>query len=171
MGLEIKIEHDNDTESPREWENTGTMLCAHRRYTLGDVQIQSGQEGEEWKEDRDVLVELPLYLYDHGGLALSTKSFIGRAHHAEWDSGQLGIIVATRESVVKAGLDPEDLEKIEAVLVGEVATYHSYISGDVFWVSIRDENNDIIESLGGVYGYDYAETCGNEMLEALQPAG
>ena len=32
----IKLVHDHDAESPREWDNLGSMVCAHRRYRLGD---------------------------------------------------------------------------------------------------------------------------------------
>ena len=35
---------------------------------------------------------LPLNLYDHSMLRMSTGSFLGRAQHAEWDSGQVGCI-------------------------------------------------------------------------------
>ena len=40
---------------------------------------------------------LPLYLYDHSGLAMSTESFSGRAPHAEWDSGQVGWIYVSKK--------------------------------------------------------------------------
>ena len=46
-GHTIKIIHDPDIESPRDWDNLGTMACWHRRYTLGDE-----QPSESW----------PLYL-------------------------------------------------------------------------------------------------------------
>ena len=35
----INIYCDLDPENPREWDNFGTMVCKHRRYTLGDIQI------------------------------------------------------------------------------------------------------------------------------------
>ena len=44
---------------------------------------------------------LPLYLYDHSGLAMSTESFSGRAPHAEWDSGQVGWIYVSKEDALK----------------------------------------------------------------------
>lgn len=34
----LKIEHDDSPESPREWDNLGTMVCWHNRYNLGDEQ-------------------------------------------------------------------------------------------------------------------------------------
>lgn len=36
--LTVQIHQDQDPESPREWDNLGTMVCWHRRYNLGDVQ-------------------------------------------------------------------------------------------------------------------------------------
>lgn len=36
--ITIKIERDADAESPREWDNVGTMVCWHSRYNLGDEQ-------------------------------------------------------------------------------------------------------------------------------------
>lgn len=32
----LTIFHDDDAQSPREWDNLGTMVCWHRRYCLGD---------------------------------------------------------------------------------------------------------------------------------------
>lgn len=32
----IKIHTDDNPESPREWDNVGTMVCFHRRHNLGD---------------------------------------------------------------------------------------------------------------------------------------
>ena len=48
----------------------------------------------------DVAV-LPLYLYDHSGLAMSCGSFVGRAQHAEWDSGQVGYIYMDKETALR----------------------------------------------------------------------
>lgn len=33
-----RIVRDENPESPRDWDNLGTMACWHRRHTLGDVQ-------------------------------------------------------------------------------------------------------------------------------------
>ncbi|OPX89466.1 MAG: hypothetical protein A4E53_01543 [Pelotomaculum sp. PtaB.Bin104] len=36
-GKVLKIFHDDcNAESPRDWDNLGTMICFHRRYNLGD---------------------------------------------------------------------------------------------------------------------------------------
>ena len=70
---------------------------------------------------------LPLFLYDHSGLAMSTGSFIGRAVHAEWDSGQVGFIYATEESAEKQFGRKATKEEILADLEGEVKNYDDYL--------------------------------------------
>lgn len=35
-GYHLRIENDEDAESPRRWDNLGTMICEHSRYDLGD---------------------------------------------------------------------------------------------------------------------------------------
>jgi hypothetical protein len=44
----LRIEPDNDSESPREWDNLGTMVCFHNRYNLGDKHNHSA---DSWRED------------------------------------------------------------------------------------------------------------------------
>lgn len=44
---------------------------------------------------------LPLFLYDHSGVSMSTGSFVGRVPHAEWDSGQVGYIYMSKETALK----------------------------------------------------------------------
>ncbi len=169
MELTVKIEQDDCGESPRKWDNMGIMLYGHRRYTLGDIEVSSESEAREWIEENDVLLELPLYLYDHSGITMSTRSFYGRVPqgHARFDSSQVGIIVATREKVLEAGLDPDDLERIEKVLKGEVRTFDTYIRGDVYQISVWDDDL-IVDSLCGLYGHTYAEEEGARMLEACK---
>ncbi|GFD70986.1 hypothetical protein KUL113_04060 [Tenacibaculum sp. KUL113] len=42
--ITIKIERDEDAESPREWDNVGKMVCWHRNYRLGDEQPSGSHE-------------------------------------------------------------------------------------------------------------------------------
>lgn len=37
-GCTIRSGQDDSPESPREWDNVGTMVCWHRHYKLGDEQ-------------------------------------------------------------------------------------------------------------------------------------
>ena len=45
----VTIKPDDYPESPREWDNLGTMACWHSRYTLGDEQPR--MDPDEYLED------------------------------------------------------------------------------------------------------------------------
>ena len=94
MSIIVKVMQDQDAESPRTWGNCSVMACWHRRYNLGDVQPK--QDPEEWIKDNvpKGSVVLPLYLYDHSGISMSTSGFADR-----WDSGQVGIIFMSPEKM------------------------------------------------------------------------
>jgi predicted DNA-binding transcriptional regulator len=147
-----EIYNDTNPESPREWDNVGTMVAFHKRYDLGDdVDIKSDMfnswaELEEYlvKEKKAVIV-LPLYLYDHSGLRMKVGSFQGLLPqgHAEFDSGQVGFIYATAKDIkdnlgIKK-ITKKALKKAEKVLKGEVDTYDQYLMGDVYGYKIVEE--------------------------------
>ena len=174
----IKVEQDDIMESPREWDNLGTMTYWHRGYTLGDVNGEqeyseqddfwfdlagiddNGEEGD-LRRARELAFKkniiLPLYLYDHSGITMSTSSF-----SCQWDSGQVGWIHISLEKVRKEfsckRVSKQMREKIEGYLHNEVKTFDDYITGNVYWFSITREDIDgeeiDIDSCGGYYGSD-----------------
>jgi len=155
--------------SPREWSNLGRMGCVHRRYRLGDEETSNlldklVSECDGWDEveqlltdEYDAVVILPIYMYDHSGIALSTSPFSCR-----WDSGRLGLIYATREDLKREyGKQPIPLEDVIEILKGEVSTYSAYVSGDVYGFVVEDESGEQLESCWGFIGEaDYAMTEG-----------
>lgn len=162
----IKIVQDPSPESPREWDNLGTMVCFHGRYDLGDKHDYDHRDYSGWEEQRkviskneDVCVILPLYLYDHGGITMNTTGF-----SCTWDSGQVGWIFVSKEKVRKEynvkRINKELVEKVTKVLVGEVETYDQYLQGDVYGYEIYEvdtcdlgcEHETIIDSCWGYYG-------------------
>ena len=96
---------------------------------------------------------LPLNLYDHSMLRMSTGSFLGRAQHAEWDSGQVGWIYATPEDIEKeyGSLTPESYEKAEDLLKSEVESYDYYLSGQCYGFRLY-ENGEETDSCWGFLG-------------------
>ena len=96
---------------------------------------------------------LPLNLYDHSMLSMSTSSFLGRAQHAEWDSGQVGWIYATPEDIEKeyGSLTPESYEKAETLLKSEVECYDYYLSGQCYGFRLY-ENGEETDSCWGFLG-------------------
>jgi hypothetical protein len=206
----LQIINDEDPASPREWDNLGTMSCAHRRYTLGDEQFRDVQEfmaglagvdtdsdgysratsRMDYNEQLQYLFDkalkkhviMQLYLYDHSGISMSTRSFRGRAHHAEWDSGPVGFIHVSHEDIRKEynwkKLTEKRILQIQTYLKGEVEVYDQFLRGDVYGFKlftppdkaqliadeleeddITEENIDRyceeIDSCWGFYGHDW----------------
>lgn len=154
-GYTVKIKNDDlDTVNPRkDYDYLSTMICAHRRYELGDVQASSGQEIVDLIEDLETSggLWLPLYLYDHSGITMRTTKF-----SCPWDSGQVGIIYVTREKILKEysckRVTKKIKEKVYAVMNAEVKEYDYYLTGNVWGYVIEDENGDDVDSCWGFLG-------------------
>lgn len=99
------------------------------------------------------IVILPLYLYDHSIQSISTASFYGRAHHAEWDSGQVGYIYADHEMLEReyGTLTKETVQKAETALIGEVEAYDCCLRGACYGFRLF-ENGEEIDSCWGFLG-------------------
>jgi hypothetical protein len=188
-GLYAHLYQDPDSGNPREDDNMGRLATVHlSRHQLMDVgepalpEDLSGWEAVEryLMRERGAVVILPVYLYDHGGTAISTKSFIGRAHHAEWDSGQIGFIYATRQAILEnfmvKRLAKGILKLAEENLAGEIETFNQWISGDVYSYQIireskcdacgHSEPDECVDACGGFYGYGYAKQEAEKALAA-----
>ena len=90
----IEIYPDQSPDSPREWDNLGTMVCFHKRYDLGDKHDYDENNYDSWDELKEDIIKqenvhtiLPLYLYDHSGITMNTTGFSCR-----WDSMRVGFI-------------------------------------------------------------------------------
>jgi hypothetical protein len=166
----LKVVHDSSPESPRSWDNLGTMICFHNRYDLGDNHNYNSDDYSGWGEMKQAIIKeenpaviLPLYMYDHSGISISTSPFSCR-----WDSGQIGFILVSKKKaleefggkIVTAKLK----ERLEKILEGEVETYTQYVEGEVYGFQIVDEDDDIIDSCYGFYGSDFAT---NGMLDYI----
>lgn len=163
MKLTLKIEQDQDAESPREWDNAGRMVCAHRRYRLGDEQSDGGSIKELVRDiERKGGVWLPLYLYDHSGLTMNTTGF-----HCPWDSGQVGIIYILPETGRKEW-GRVWRKKALACMVSEVETYDQFLRGDVWGYIVEDEDGNNVDSCWGFFGHSHAEEEGKSALDHAQ---
>ncbi|MBL4582969.1 MAG: hypothetical protein JKY29_14285 [Gammaproteobacteria bacterium] len=180
-GHVIKIYHDGDVESPRDWDNLGTLICGHTRYNLGDEHSFDG--GREFLLDlcdldvdselsvdelagraEKYAVILPAYLYDHSGLVMNTTGF-----HCPWDSGQVGFIYATLDTIRKeysvARVSAKLRHRVAEVLKQEVATYSDYLNGNTYGYVI-EQDGDEIEACWGFIG-DYDGNCLEEARASM----
>lgn len=168
----IEIYPDQSPESPREWDNLGTMICFHRRYDLGDKHDYCSGNYDGWEEMKEEIIKqenvhtiLPLYLYDHSGITMSTSPFSCR-----WDSGQVGWIFVSKDKVKKEGIDES---KVEEYLKGEVKTYDQYLTGDVYGykvyeVSECDHGHEHLNELDSCWGFYGDDECMNEAKSIVE---
>jgi hypothetical protein len=136
MTTTLKILRDQDPQHPRkDFSNLGVMACWHKRASHGDVQPK--QSGPEWLEENapEGSVVLPIHAYEHSGMVLSTSN----AHYpfnCRFDSGQLGVLVATPEAIKECfmvdTITEEIREKAEKALKVEIEVYNLYLSGAVW---------------------------------------
>ena len=155
------IHRDEHAESPRDWDNLGTMICHHRRYNLGDKHKLDFSNCSSWKDNEAVIrkeygkdcIMLPLYLYDHSGITMNTTGF-----SCNWDSGRVGTIVVSREKARKELQKKVITEKVKnqilEYLKGEVETYDKYLTGEVYGYTITDKDGEELDSCWGYYGLD-----------------
>lgn len=154
--LTVQIKNDSDcNDDPRSWDNMGTMVCFHGRYNLGDKKTNDNDTTRKLQSlvSRKDVIALPLYMYDHSGITIATKPF-----HCPWDSGQIGHIYVTKERARKelcvSRLTAKQVDRVLAILQGEVDTYDMYLRGDVYYYTVKDENGEVVDSCGGFYGKD-----------------
>jgi len=165
----MRIFRDEIGTDPREWDNLGNMVCLHKRYHLGDATDLKIDDFSGWSDMRDFIVRegavviLPIYMYDHSGITISTTPF-----HCPWDSGQIGFIYATKDNIIKEKgkikITMKVKEEVKKILLNEIDIYDKYLTGEVysFFIvetkkckccgNISEEN---IDSCGGFFGTNF----------------
>ena len=177
--LTVRIELDPEPCDPREWDNIGTMICLHRRHRLGDPHHYRTENHSGWEDleqailgDHPGAVVLPLYLFDHSGLSMSTTDSDFRAiDSAGWDWGQVGFIFASAESIRSEygarRISRQLREQVEGVLRAEVEQYDRYLRGDTYSYAIEDADGGTLDSCCGLLGLDHAVAEARAAAEAL----
>ena len=166
-GHEIKIEQDDNAESPREWDNLCVIHVAHRRYSIGDENYNDSASihAAEREAKRNGDICLPLYMYDHSGITIALTPFSCR-----WDSGQVGFVQVPRDKMIEEfgkkiftkALKEKGLELAQ----GEVETLDIYIRGDVVGYTV-DEDGD---SCWGFFGVEEATNEAKSVIDHMLKA-
>jgi hypothetical protein len=173
----LEIFQDETPYNPRQDDNVSKMICFHKRYLLGDMNDYNSNDYSSWNEIKDAIIEnenpvviLPLYLYDHSGITISTRPF-----SCGWDSGQVGWVFVSEKSAKDnyGKLTDEVVERITKVVLGEVDTYDQYLTGEVYGYKISKvevcdkgcEHDEEVDSCWGFYGIDSVKEEGMNTLE------
>jgi len=157
----IKVYPDGEPLNPREdFDNFGTMVCFHKRYTLGDKHDLQSYDFNSWLEMEGYLIKhydaiiLPIYMYDHSGITIRTYPF-----ECRFDSGQIGFIFVSKEQarkeLNKKRLMKKDIKKIEEMLNNEVKYYDKYLRGDFYGFVIDSNEGNHSDSCWGFDNYEY----------------
>jgi len=182
---QANIVYDENPESPREWDNLSTMAFAHNSYDFGDKDAWEELASEIGKyvhpnkvpdvEDYQGLVSLaeqipgfvvlPVYMYDHSGVTISTSPF-----SCPWDSGQLGVAFVSPDKVKDfLGRDIDEAE-LKDMISSEVKELDDYLTGSTFGVIIVDENDpeNVTDSCYGFYGNDHKVSGVAEYIKEME---
>lgn len=175
----VQVETDDWAENPREWSNLWTILTWTSRYdsidsnqyrdleeflldNLTEKQLRNLYKGnpstKEFFEriqkrfyDLGYLVE-PISKFEHGQVSYSAGVSQG------WDAGVVGLAMVNIDDIKKeyetTVLSKGLKEKIHAILDSELDTYNSWANGYVYTVSLLDFDGNVVDSLGGMIGYD-----------------
>jgi hypothetical protein len=175
---ELKIEQDTDPMNPRkDWDNITTMICLGKYSYLGDKHDYKMNNFDSWDElkkqiesDNKVLMIKPLYVYDHGGITISTSPFNDR-----FDTSSIGwVFISEKQLNAMCGEEFErNEERLNSIMDSEVKNYDEYLTGNVYQYTIYEietcdkghEHKSVVESCGSYY--DEGD-CRDEGLSVLQ---
>jgi len=177
--MHIKIVSDSDPtnprEYPREYDNLGLMACWHNRYNLGDVQPTCTPR--EWLTENAPKgsIVIALWLYDHSGITIRADTATGgNPFTCQWDSGQVGWIVATPDAIRKSfavgRITAKHREQAEAVLRSEVEAYDHYLVGNV-WGFVIERDVEPCASCGIAPEREYVDSCWGFIGDDLDSTG
>ena len=202
----VKIFADEDPINPvTDYDEMGIMACWHRRYNLGHEQPKD-DAGAYLNELARLLVSakypdsllsanvnkilnhnyarLPLYLYDHSGITISTTPF-----SCQWDSGQVGFIYTslkraiewlvhdkvpqqnlTFASMVDYGKERMTLRAAaEKRMVEEVKQYDDYLTGNCWGYVVDVTGQEDSEWEDSCWGYSGdVKYCREEAVAAAK---
>ena len=171
-GMSIKIYYDENADSPREWDNLGTIYSNHRDYNLDNHKIDEllEEDGRLHTDELDkYFIWLPVYAYEHSGITVSTGH--GYPYNDRWDSGLFGIIAVSKERVRKEygwkNITKERRQQIEGHLRNEIKDLDTWFTGQVFGFVAEDENESHLDSCWGYYGNDGIKEAIEEAKAAI----
>jgi hypothetical protein len=163
----VEIVIDPDPDNPRDWCNEGVLWAWSGRYRIGDGDVErqgityykddfarhkfknyNAVATEIYKQTKAIIV-LPVYLYVHSGMCLSTSPF-----SCPFDSGQVGVIWMPRGWLEQVGykrLTKRVIKQAEDILDSEIKALDAYLQGAVYGWRVYT-NGELVDYCSGYYG-------------------
>lgn len=170
-GYSIKLEQDDCYIDPRkDFDHAASMVCFHKRYSLPNESSYHASDFDSWNDLQSKIESnnldcfiLPIYMYDHSGVTISTKPF-----SCPYDSGQIGFIFISRNKAKSEygikHFTQTQIDRVFSYLISEVTEYNQFLTGDVWYYTIS-KDEELIDSCGGFYGFHYAMQQAKEAID------
>lgn len=157
----VEIIQENDSESPREYDNVGYFLVKPGNKYIKDEAREIFPELEDFEfstiqEDSEKLAKLgfsffPVSIFDHSGVSILPGEYSG------WDCGVIGFYVSKNK------------EEFLNCAENEIKVLNAYWQGDTFGVRIIDkEGENKGEIVDECWGYIFTDETEEEIYKSLE---
>jgi len=159
----LKIEYDDDAQSPREWSNLGYFITCDSNYNSPDKHEEleqfikdTGEEATsqaehikmikddfEWNNSEEKVIAIyPISKYEHGNISYSLGTSNG------FDYSNNGFYIITAETQKELGVKKKDFEQ---VIKEELEDYNKWINGEMYNFILYDKDGEVVHTCGGFY--------------------
>lgn len=177
--MKLEICYDSIVANPLENEclfeftDTQGILGGYTCNDLEDTLLMLAGINEDWyyaREDygyaelmtriRKEYFILPIYKYEHSGVAYSTSPFSCR-----WDSGHIGYIYVSKDTIKREynvkNLTQTIISNVNQLMINTIDVFSSWANGECYYYNLTDSNGDL-DACGGFIGSDHTK---NGILE------
>lgn len=139
---------------PRFYRQSEEKLAKEQRK-LSRMKVGSHNYDEQLHKVQLLHAILPIYIYEHSGIALCTVPFSDI-----WDSACIGFAAANINDFMKQRISDTPVSRCEAMhraedcIRNELEAYSDYLAGNCWQYCITDENGNVVDSCSGFIGDD-----------------
>ncbi|MEO6159046.1 MAG: hypothetical protein ABIQ39_15625 [Ilumatobacteraceae bacterium] len=135
---------------PNEHADCGTCEGRGSREPVSEAEVM-----EHLRVEHGARVIQKVGMIDHSGVSYYMGGGASAFDPGGWDSGTCGYILDRPDRLKDLGCEDFSDEKIIENLALEIKEYGAWCNGEVYTISVSDQNGDVVESCGGFIG-DYA---------------
>ena len=144
LGYFITIDSNNHSPDDREdfktiIEDTGEIATSQEDH------IKAIKKEIEDQVQEKVLAIYPIVKYEHSGVVYRR----GEKHGFDYSNN--GFYIVTEESAKELGIKKKDFERI---IDQELEEYTQYANGEVYMITVYDENGELQDTCGGFYSIE-----------------
>lgn len=164
-GCKVKIDYDSDPESPREWDNLGTIYTNNLRHNFDGKSIKDLiRETGHCPDNFDHIpfhlfsngfIWAKVYAYEHSGMTIKIADE-NPYPDPMWDSYLLGVVAVSKAKVRKEygwkKVTPARANKVIEVMKGEIETLDQCLNGEVYGYIVEDPDGNRMDSCWGFFG-------------------